>query len=499
MAVTPVAIDFIRIDINSGKVRKAVSALYKDSTRTLNITLADAGNSLDLSDVLFAEILITKTDGTETDSGCVIVGDTVQYTLTSNDLGALGSNTAQIMLTYSDGTVLTTPPFEINVYSKVLDQNVQKSTNDYTALAQQVALAKSYVESIGDAVEQSASSAASAAASAANASEFAISAAASASKAVATASQAQESATTAALSEANATNSANESKSYYDKVEAKATEILNLESKAEEYANASAASATESANSATASAASATKASTSAKNASVSEANASTSEDNTAALEANTKHYYEQVVQISESLSGALKPMGTVTYNNLPTLSDATAGDMYNISDEFTTTAEFKEGTGIVVPAGSNIYKTSDNYWDVLAGSPVAGVRGSAEESYRTGNVEITADNLGLHRIATTGSFNDLEDVPTETTETFLILNNGFPTQTKIFSDDGTTITATSGDSDTLGWTLTKVFTDSFLTCTTTLKDAGENIKATLIKQFSADGKTISTVYNYEG
>lgn len=79
------------------------------------------------------------------------------------------------------------------------------------------------------------------------------------------------------------------------------------------------------------------------------------------------------------------------------------------------------------------------------------------------------------------------------------ILNNGFPTQTKTFSDDGTTITATSGDTDTLGWTLTKVFTDSFLTCTTTLKDAGENIKATLIKQFSADGKTISTVYNYEG
>lgn len=77
------------------------------------------------------------------------------------------------------------------------------------------------------------------------------------------------------------------------------------------------------------------------------------------------------------------------------------------------------------------------------------------------------------------------------------IINNGFMTATKVFSGDGTTITSTSGDADTLSWTLTKVFTDSFQTATTTLADENSVVIATLVKQFSADGKSISSVYTY--
>ena len=72
---------------------------------------------------------------------------------------------------------------------------------------------------------------------------------------------------------------------------------------------------------------------------------------------------------------------------------------MYNISNQFTTTASFKEGAGNVIPAGSNVYRTEDGFWDVLAGSPVTGVKGSAESSYRRGNVNITAGNIGLGNV----------------------------------------------------------------------------------------------------
>ena len=94
-------------------------------------------------------------------------------------------------------------------------------------------------------------------------------------------------------------------------------------------------------------------------------------------------------------------PHGTVAFADLPALADVSAGWMFNISDEFTTTDDFKEGAGNTVPAGANIYKTSDEKWDVLAGTPVTGVKGAKEASYRRGNVNLTPANIGA--VATGG------------------------------------------------------------------------------------------------
>lgn len=124
-------------------------------------------------------------------------------------------------------------------------------------------------------------------------------------------------------------------------------------------------------------------------------ASADTAQNYAVADTDSAKYYYEQARRISESFSGALRPMGTVAFANLPMLSETASGSMYNISDQFTTTNEFKEGAGNAIPAGANIYKTEDGKWDVLAGTPVTGVKGSAESAYRRGNVNITAENVG--------------------------------------------------------------------------------------------------------
>ncbi len=114
------------------------------------------------------------------------------------------------------------------------------------------------------------------------------------------------------------------------------------------------------------------------------------------------KHYSEQAQyycnlaqDVKDSLGSALRPMGTRTFANLPALADIEAGDMYNVSDQFTTNGNFEEGAGITVPAGSNVYKTAGGKWDILAGSPVTGIKGNAESSYRKGNVNITPANIG--------------------------------------------------------------------------------------------------------
>ena len=78
---------------------------------------------------------------------------------------------------------------------------------------------------------------------------------------------------------------------------------------------------------------------------------------------------------------------------------------MYNITDQFTTTTDFKEGAGNIIPAGSNVYLTADRYWDVLAGTPVTGVKGAKEVYYRRGNVNITPANIGA--VAEDGNISD--------------------------------------------------------------------------------------------
>lgn len=147
-------------------------------------------------------------------------------------------------------------------------------------------------------------------------------------------------------------------------------------------------------------------ASNSSSSAAESESNALQSANNALVSETNSKKYYDQVKNISESLSGALRPMGTVLFSNLPSVSSVADGDMYNISDEFVTTSDFVEGAGITEPAGSNVYKTSGGKWDVLAGSPVTGIKGSSESSYRRGNVEITPSNIGLGNVDNTADAN---------------------------------------------------------------------------------------------
>lgn len=131
-----------------------------------------------------------------------------------------------------------------------------------------------------------------------------------------------------------------------------------------------------------------------------------TYQNNSKYWQERANYWYQQAQAIAESFSGALRPIGTVTFENLPPLAQADSGDMYNVSNQFTTTSDFVEGAGIVVPLGSNVYKTIGGKWDVLAGSPVTGVKGNSESSYRRGNVNITKSNIGLGNVDNTSDAN---------------------------------------------------------------------------------------------
>ena len=105
----------------------------------------------------------------------------------------------------------------------------------------------------------------------------------------------------------------------------------------------------------------------------------------------NIKYYYE----ISRSSVTGLTPKGWLTFEQLMLLSPR-VNDMYNITNAFESNDRFKDGGNYYYPAGTNVYYTTDHKWDVLVGHMVTGVKGAAETTYRTGNVNITKANIDL-------------------------------------------------------------------------------------------------------
>lgn len=518
MSVQRKSTEFLQLNMNQGKVRKSICAFENDSVpRTIIFTISDNGMLMDLSDLLFAEIFIKKSNGYESDQACIINGNSVEYTLRSSDITPVGRHEAQLFLTFEDGTVLTTATFWIEVHAKILNQSDQKSMNEYTSITQQLVLAEERAKAALDAKESAEESVNRAnecvtliAGMEENVQKLETQTEANANVAKEKATAADKSAIDAGEARDSAIAASNSAKTYEQKVTDKAVEILNAESHAAEYAasanesavqakaseSASATSAqeakkaesnatsqataseisaknakvsetnaetfnTEASNSASKAKVSETNATTqatasetSAKNAKVSETNAATSaksassaaagaatsetnantyatqasasatnaknsETQALGYEKNAKSYmgsaqefYKKCEEIAQGLGGSLMPMGTITFAQMNT-AQKKAGHMYNISDGFTTDARFKEGAGITYPPGTNVYYTTDSYWDCMAGTSVVGVKGNNEKSYRTGNVNITKEDI------------ELGNVPNVTT------NNQTPTFTK--------------------------------------------------------------------
>lgn len=369
-----------------------------------------------VQDVAFEEktgiITITKKNGSK------ITIDTQMEKIAVNF--SYNAETQQIILTLIDGTkqyidlaaLITQYEFlESDTVAFSIDSAGKVSAIVKEASIQEKHLRPNYLADIKVEVAKAQASQSAAAKSESNAKASETAAATSESNAAASATKAQSYATGGTNSR---TGEDTDNAKYYSQQSAQsqsaaATSADTASTKAEEAA-ANAATAKTSADNAAGSANLANEKANSAANSAtiaVSNSNAAQQYASNAAASADTaqnyavadtdsaKYYYEQARRISESFSGALRPMGTVTFANLPALSATTSGSMYNISGQFTTTNDFKEGAGNVIPAGANVYKTEDGKWDVLAGTPVTGVKGSAESAYRRGNVNITAENVG--------------------------------------------------------------------------------------------------------
>lgn len=407
-------VDNLRLDINRSKVRSAIYVRLGDTrTRTIHFTLANNGVVYDLSELIFAEVLIKKPDGNENDQAMVQVGNELQYTLRTQDINVAGECVCQLMLTFKDGAVITSPDFLIVVFAKTVNQKTEKSMNEYTAITQQLVDARGYADIAKNAVEDSREYAARAM-SASDTAEAAVEEVAdyaeaverdaeSARESMADAFLARNSAEAAAVSASSSAESAanNAAEALVSQVES------DLSAKdAQSYAEAADASIQRTATNAAA-------AEQSKENAFLAKTEAQTAAINAKSYTVggtgtrlgedtdNAAYYYQQIRNISGGVGGGIVPMGTCTFEELQYQTKDT-GYMYNISNDFITDETFVEGTGTFHSAGTNVYWLAEGKWDCMAGSDVLGVKGSAEEAFKRGYVSISPEDIGLGNVENT-------------------------------------------------------------------------------------------------
>lgn len=84
---------------------------------------------------------------------------------------------------------------------------------------------------------------------------------------------------------------------------------------------------------------------------------------------------YQTAAQVDARINAAnarvYKPQGAIAFADLPAPAQANLGSVYNITDAFTTSTSFLEGSGRKYPAGTNVavVQSGEGYaWDVLGG-----------------------------------------------------------------------------------------------------------------------------------
>ena len=357
----------ITLDIAINQIKTINIKQYTKDSLKLHVNLTNRGEPFQASKQLLLCYFKMETPDKKhiLTNGNIRKDGSVDISIPEKACLSAGSGTAELVFVETENeTVFATMNLYVNIVASSYQNNNVTSSDDFDALyAALIAANKTY----DNVMESAQASAHAAKCSEDNAHSSEI--------------NAKASETNAKASETNAANSALLSKSY-------AVGDTGLEERPHEDEDCAKYYCEQSNEAARQAANSALLAQNQADQAAISETNAA----NSAAL---SKNYCEQAESISSGFSGALRPLGTVTFTNLPALETVTEGGMYNISDQFTTTDDFMEGSGLTIPAGSNIYKTAGGKWDVLAGSPVTGIKGNTESSYRKGNVNITPANIG--------------------------------------------------------------------------------------------------------
>lgn len=333
----------IKLNLIPGSVLPVVNVSQYDVKRQFALQVYEGAASYSLTGKT-VEIRGTKPDGNgfayDAQDGVVSVsGNTVTISTTQQMTAVGGQTMAELRITSGD-TILGTLNFVLMVEPSALSDDTPISDTDIPAIERDFEAA---LEEAQEAAETATTKAGEASTSATNAAGSATSAAADALKAEGYAVGKQNGSPVGSGSPYYNNNA-----EYYD-------------THASEQAYNASQSATAAGNSATAAAADSLEA----EGFAVGEQNGTPVGPTSPYYQNNAAYYAAQAGQYA---TGGLIFKGSVAFANIPT-TGIVNGDMYNITDDFTTDSRFIEGAGVAVKAGADIAFVAGavNKWDILA------------------------------------------------------------------------------------------------------------------------------------
>lgn len=371
----------LNIDVSNHKYLSIDAKQYDRNLRYILITCYNQGDFLPINkNTCFASVRYRKPDNYGVFNTCEITQDgKILVELTEQMLAVAGLcyadvvihenlNLAVNIVENADGSVeiidtgnsgiISTMTFIVNVHEAAFDNEEVESSYEYDALNDLLTEARRNYDAVMESCNISE----------ANAKASEINAKTSETKAKTSETNAKTSEDNALISETKAKVSEDNAKESEVNAKVSETAAKTSETNAKASETAAATSETNAKTSETNAKTSETKAKTSETNAATSETNAKTSETKAKTSEDNAKYYYELSASVAEGLIGGFIPMGTITFAELATAEKVT-GYVYNISDDFVTTDDFREGAGKSYTAGSNVYYTANGEWDCLGGA----------------------------------------------------------------------------------------------------------------------------------
>lgn len=381
----------ISIDVSNYRYIEIDAKQYDRNLRYILITCENQGSLLPINkNTHFASIRYRKPDNNGVFNACEITEDgRILVELTEQMLAVAGTCYADVVIHKSvelvtdigvnaDGTlkledlhnneIISSMTFIVHVYEAAFDNEEVESSYEYNKLNDLMAKAENTYVNVMNSCNNSKIAAAEseAKAKASEGKALASEQAAASSQSAASASQ-QAAAESASSASGSATAAANSAKAASDSQQA----ASGSAQAASDSQTAAANSASAASNSASAAATSQSEALKSQQAASASQLAAKTSETNAKDSEDNAKYYYELSASVAEGLVGGFIPIGTITFDELATVEKVT-GYVYNISDDFVTTDEFREGAGKPYTAGTNVFVTASGELDCLGGAAPA-------------------------------------------------------------------------------------------------------------------------------
>ena len=128
---------YITLDFRNTHMPVVVKAKKYDTARTLYISLSDGGTPYIIAEGCYATFTAKKPDGTKINNECAIENNLIEYAFTEQTCACSGRSKAEIKLYGSNGRVLTSASFVLEVYDTVFqDGDIADSASEMNTLDQ---------------------------------------------------------------------------------------------------------------------------------------------------------------------------------------------------------------------------------------------------------------------------------------------------------------------------------------------------------------------------